>query len=105
VEAGSLRFWTRSTFNAKTAGSRRDRYGSSVVYSVILQGEQPEVRLTVCIDTSELSTRYRANGKAVPMGSGNGTRHKAQARLVFAPPANQKTKMWFLIDEKASGPC
>jgi hypothetical protein len=78
---------------------------STAVKYVSLKGEQPEVRLTVCIDTSKISTRYRANGKPVPMGPGNGSRHKAQARLVFAPPANQNAKMWFLIEEKALGSC
>jgi hypothetical protein len=78
---------------------------STAVERVSLTGEQPEVRLTVCIDTSKISTRYQANGKPVPMGPGNGNRHKAQSRLVFAPPANQGAKMWFLIEEKAEGSC
>jgi hypothetical protein len=83
----------------------RVQIASTAVEYVSLKGEQPEVRLTVCIDTSKISTRYQSNGKPVPMGPGNGSRHKAQARLVFAPPANQSAKMWFLIEEKASGSC
>jgi hypothetical protein len=83
----------------------RVQIASTAVNYVSLKGEQPEVRLTVCIDTSKISTRYQANGKPVPIGPGNGNRHKAQARLVFAPPANQSAKMWFLIEEKASGSC
>jgi hypothetical protein len=83
----------------------RVQIASTAVKDVNMKGEQPEVQLTVCIDTSKISTRYRANGKPVPMGPGNGSRHKAQARLVFAPPANQSAKMWFLIEEKASGSC
>jgi hypothetical protein len=78
---------------------------STTVDSVSLGGEQPEVRLTVCVDSSRVSTRYQVNGKPVPMGPSDGNRHKAHARIVFAPPANQTAKMWFLIEEKASGTC
>jgi hypothetical protein len=78
---------------------------STTVDSVSLGGEQPEVRLKVCVDSSRVSTRYQATGKPVAMGPSDGNRHKAQARLVFAPPANQTAKMWFLIEEKASGTC
>ncbi|TDU87450.1 hypothetical protein EV138_0973 [Kribbella voronezhensis] len=71
-----------------------------------LTGEQPEVRLTSCIDGSKVVTRYQANGKPVPMGPNDGTRHKVQARLVFAPPLDKTTKIWFLIEEKrVAGKC
>ncbi|WP_166678488.1 hypothetical protein [Kribbella voronezhensis] len=51
-------------------------------------------------------TRYQANGKPVPMGPNDGTRHKVQARLVFAPPLDKTTKIWFLIEEKrVAGKC
>jgi hypothetical protein len=78
---------------------------STSVASVTLAGEQPRVGLTVCLDTSKTSTRFLANNKPVPKGPGNGKRHKADAVLVYAPPAGKTAKMWFLIDEKASGSC
>jgi hypothetical protein len=78
---------------------------STDVRSVTLTGEQPRVVLTVCLDTSSTSTRFQADNKPVPMGPGNGKRHKAEAVLVFAPPVGKTAKMWFLIDEKASGSC
>jgi hypothetical protein len=78
---------------------------STSAASVTLTGEQPRVGLTVCLDTSKTSTRFQANNKPVPMGPGNGKRHKAEAVLVFAPPVGKTAKMWFLIDEKATGSC
>jgi hypothetical protein len=78
---------------------------STAVESVKLSGEQPEVRLTTCVDSSKISTKYQSSGKPVPMGPNDGTRHKAQARLVFAPPTDKSAKMWFLIEEKATGKC
>ena len=81
------------------------RIASTTIDSVTLSGEQPEVRLTACIDSSKVSTRYQATGKPVPMGPNDGTRHKAQARLVYAPPVGQTTKMWFLIEEKGGVTC
>jgi hypothetical protein len=78
---------------------------SLTVASVKLDASQPEVRLNVCLDTSKTSIRYQATRKPVPVGPGNGNRHKAQAVLVYAPPAGQANKMWFLIDEKDTGAC
>ncbi|MGW6283036.1 hypothetical protein [Kribbella sp. NPDC055071] len=78
---------------------------STSVASVKLEGQQPEVRLTVCTDTSKTSLRYQATGKPVPAIPANGGRHKAQAVLVYAPPVGQTKKAWFLIDEKAAGAC
>jgi hypothetical protein len=78
---------------------------SAAVDSVKLSGEQPEVRLNTCIDSSKVSTRYQSSGKPVPMGPNDGTRHRAQVRLVFAPPTDKSAKMWFLIEEKAMGRC
>jgi hypothetical protein len=78
---------------------------STSVDAVKLSGEQPEVRLTACIDSSKISTKYQANGKPVPMGPNDGNRQKAQARLVFAPPLGKTTKMWFLVEEKGTGKC
>lgn len=73
--------------------------------SVKLNATQPEVRLNICLDTSKTSIRYQTNHKPVPMGPGNGDRQKAQAALVYAPPAGQTKKMWFLVEEKSTGPC
>jgi hypothetical protein len=75
------------------------------VASVKLETEQPEVRLTVCLDTSKTTLRYQTSRKPVPVGPGNGSRHKVVASLVYAPPLGQTTKMWFLIDEKDAGLC
>jgi len=73
---------------------------SMSVASVKLDAQQPQVRLNVCLDTSKTSPRYQATRKPVPVGLGNGDRHKALATLTYAPPAGQSKKMWFLIDEK-----
>jgi hypothetical protein len=81
------------------------RIASLAVESVMLGGEQPEVRLVSCIDSSKTTTRFQENGKPVPMGPGNGSRHKFRARLVFAPPAAKQAKMWFVIEEKTTGSC
>jgi hypothetical protein len=78
---------------------------SMSVATVKLDAPQPEVRLNVCVDTSKTSIRHQATRKPVPMGPGNGDRHKAQAVLVYAPPAGQTKKMWFLIEEKEAGSC
>lgn len=73
--------------------------------SVKLGAPQPEVQLTNCIDSSGVVTRFKKDGKPVPMGPGNGNRHTFSSRLVYAPPAQGAQKMWFLISEKATGEC
>jgi hypothetical protein len=78
---------------------------SATATSVTLTGQQPRVALSVCIDTSKTSTRFEADDKPVPMKPANGYRHKTQSVLVFAPPVGKTNKMWFLIDEKATGSC
>lgn len=78
---------------------------SMSVASVKLDAQQPQVLLNVCLDTSKTSLRYQATRKPVPVGPGNGDRHKALATLVYAPPAGQSKKMWFLIDAKDAGAC
>ncbi|MFI6831235.1 hypothetical protein ACIBG5_29325 [Kribbella sp. NPDC050241] len=78
---------------------------SLAVASVKLDASQPQILLNVCLDTSKTSIRYQTTRKPVPVGPGNGDRHKAQAALVYAPPAGQTKKMWFLIDEKEAGAC
>jgi hypothetical protein len=78
---------------------------STTVDLVNLRLEQPEVRLSTCIDSSGTSTRYQATGKPVPGADSNGDRHKFRSRLVLAPPVAGGNKMWFLIEEKAMGSC
>jgi hypothetical protein len=78
--------------------------GTQVV-SVKLGIEQPEVQLTNCVDSSAVITRFTKDNKPVPMGPGNGDRHKFSSRLVYATPNAGGPKMWFLTAEKAGGPC
>ena len=78
---------------------------STTVTSVNLGLQQPEVKLTNCIDSSAAKTLYRATGKPVPLEGGDGDFRKFQSRLVFAPPARGGAKMWFLVDEKVVGAC
>ncbi|WP_157979803.1 hypothetical protein [Kribbella monticola] len=78
--------------------------GTQVV-SVKLGIEQPEVQLTNCIDSSAVVTRFTKTKKPVPMGPGNGDRHKFSSRLVYAQPNSGGPKMWFLVAEKGGGPC
>lgn len=75
------------------------------VNSAKLGIEQPEVRLTNCIDTSAVVTRFQKDHKPVPMGPGNGKRHKFSSQIVYAPPVRGGAKMWFLIADKAVGSC
>ncbi|ADB31522.1 hypothetical protein Kfla_2448 [Kribbella flavida DSM 17836] len=75
------------------------------VQSVNLDLEQPEVRLTSCIDSSTLITRYVSNGKPIPEAGSDGKRRQFQSKLVFAPPAGSQVKRWFLVEEKAVGSC
>ena len=81
------------------------KVASTQVMSVKLGVEQPEVRLTNCIDTSGVVSRFQKDHQPVPMGPGNGKRHKFSSQLVFAPPAKGGAKMWFLIADKAVGTC
>ena len=78
---------------------------ATAVTSVKLSLEQPEVRLTSCIDSSAAKTLFQATGKPVPLEGGDGDRRRFQSRLVLAPPAKGGPKMWFLIEEKAVGSC
>jgi hypothetical protein len=81
------------------------KYLSTDLQSVNLTAEQPEVRLINCIDSSGLVDRYKSNGKPVPHESSDGDRHKFQSKLVFAPASGTSKKMWFLVEEKVTGPC
>jgi hypothetical protein len=83
----------------------RVRVESMSVASIDLKAQQPEVRLTACLDASKTSLRYQATRKPVPVGPGNSGRSKVQAQLVFAPPNGQTKKMWFLVDQKDAGTC
>jgi hypothetical protein len=73
--------------------------------SVKLGLEQPEVRLTGCLDSSDVVTRFRETRKAVPMIPANGDHHRFSARLVYAPPARGGNKVWYLVEEKSAGDC
>ncbi|MEU4197872.1 hypothetical protein AB0E69_38670 [Kribbella sp. NPDC026611] len=73
--------------------------------SVKLEAEQPQVLLAVCLDTSKTMLRFQKSHKPVPVGPGNGKRHKVLASVVYAPPVGQTKKAWFLVDEKDSGSC
>jgi hypothetical protein len=78
---------------------------SLAVQSVKLNLEQPEVRLTSCIDSAQVITRYQSSGKPVPTQGDNGNRHRFQSRLVYAKSVETGKTMWFLVDEKATAPC
>jgi hypothetical protein len=78
---------------------------NTVVTSVKLNLEQPEVRLASCLDSSAVVIRFQKDRKPVPLGPGNGRRHKFASRLVYAPPAAGGAKMWWLIEDKGLGPC
>jgi hypothetical protein len=78
---------------------------SLTAQSVNLDAEQPEVRLKSCIDSSQTVLRFQSDGKPVPLGPGTGKRHTFQAKVVLAPPAGKTTKMWFVVEEKTTGPC
>jgi hypothetical protein len=77
----------------------------TAVTSVKVDGEQPEVNLSNCLDSSQQVIRFKKDGKPVPMGPGNGRRHQFASRLVYAPPAPGGQKMWFLISDKDTGTC
>jgi hypothetical protein len=83
----------------------KTKVSGTTVISVKLDLEQPEVRLTNCIDSSDVVTRFVKDDKPVPLGPDNGDRHKFSSQLVFAKPASGGAKMWFLIADKAAGAC
>ena len=85
--------------------SGTSKISTTRVISVKLDLEQPEVRLTNCIDSSGVVTRFKKDDKPVPMGPGNGKRHKFSSQLVYAAPSGGNSKIWFLIADKAAGPC
>jgi hypothetical protein len=81
------------------------RVSSLDVRSVNLKLEQPEVRLTSCIDSSQVVDRYQSNSKPIPVASNNGDRHRFESRLVYANSAATGRKLWFLVDEKTTTTC
>ncbi|MEJ1110798.1 MULTISPECIES: hypothetical protein [unclassified Kribbella] len=78
---------------------------NTMVTSVKLDLQQPEVRMVSCIDSSAVVIRFQKDGKPVPTGPGNGNRQKFSSQLVYAPPAPGGQKMWWLIADKAMGAC
>ncbi|MGW7686075.1 hypothetical protein ACWGID_35360 [Kribbella sp. NPDC054772] len=85
--------------------SGRTKVTTAQVSSVNLKLQQPEVRLTNCIDSSAIIIRFQKDGKPVPMGPGTSKRQKVSSRVVFAPPAAGGGKRWWLIAEKELGTC
>jgi hypothetical protein len=75
------------------------------VTSVNTKGEEPEVSLSACLNSTKTTLRYQATRKPVPLGPGTSGRSKVQAKLVLAPPDGQSKKMWFLVDQKDTGEC
>jgi hypothetical protein len=79
---------------------------STTVKSVKLDGPQPEVILTNCLDASTLILRFEKDGKPVPVvPGGSGPRHVFQSRLVYAPPAPGGQKLWYLISNQGGAKC
>jgi hypothetical protein len=99
--AGQIDFQTRNgwyqTGDAKII--------SLAATSVNLGLEQPEVKLTSCIDSAQVVTRYQSSGKPVPVESDTGSRHRFQSRLIYAKNVATGKKMWFLVEEKAGAKC
>jgi hypothetical protein len=85
--------------------SGKAKISATQVDTVKLGIEQPEVRMTSCIDSSAVITRFVKDHKPVPMGPSDGDRHKFSSRLVYAAPNTGGSKMWFLIADKTVGPC
>ncbi|MEV6417695.1 hypothetical protein [Kribbella sp. NPDC051718] len=83
----------------------KTKISGTTVVSVNLGLEQPEVRLTNCIDSSGVVTRFVKDNKPVPVGPDNGKRHQFSSQLVFAKPASGGQQMWFLIADKVGGAC
>ncbi|TCC33707.1 hypothetical protein [Kribbella sindirgiensis] len=78
---------------------------SMTATSVETTGEQPEVNLSACLNSTKVTLRYLATRKPVPLGPGTSGRSKVQAKLVFTPPDGQTKEMWFLVDQQDTGEC
>ncbi|MEV6286622.1 hypothetical protein [Kribbella sp. NPDC051770] len=77
----------------------------TTVAAVNLDLEQPEVKLTNCIDSSKTKTLVQSTGAPVPLVSGDGNRKTFNSRLVYAPNAKGGAKSWFLVEDQVAGPC
>ncbi|TCC23406.1 hypothetical protein [Kribbella speibonae] len=78
---------------------------STAVKSVKLDGPQPEVVLTSCLDASKVILRFQKDGKPVPvLPGGSGRRHVFEARLVYAAAASGG-QMWFLSSIQGGAKC
>ncbi|MET9275824.1 hypothetical protein [Kribbella sp. NPDC003557] len=74
--------------------------------SVKLDGAQPEVVLTSCLDASKVILKFQKDDKPVPvLPGGTGRRHVFQSRLVYAASASGGLKMWFLISNQGGAKC
>jgi hypothetical protein len=79
---------------------------STNVKSVKLDGPQPEVILTNCLDASNVILRFQKDNKPVPvLPGGTGRRHVFQSRLVYAAPATGSQKLWFLLSTQGGAKC
>ena len=81
------------------------RISMLAVRSVKLDLAQPEVRLTSCIDSSAVVSRYRSNSKPIPVVSDNGDRHRFESRLIYTKSAETGRRMWILVDEQTTKTC
>lgn len=75
------------------------------VTSVKARGEEPEVNLSACLNSTKVTLRYLKTRKPVPLGPGTSGRSKVQAKLVLSAPEGQSKKMWFLVDQQDTGEC
>ncbi|MGW5191275.1 hypothetical protein ACWEOO_18650 [Kribbella sp. NPDC004138] len=102
-----IQVWGNVGFNRKRGWYQdgKVKVESMTVTSVKTKGEQPEVNLSACLNSTKVTLRYLATHKPVPLGPGTSGRSKVQAKLVFAPPDGETKKMWFLIDQQDTGEC
>lgn len=81
------------------------RITALTVRSVELELARPEVRLTSCIDSSAVVSRYQSNSKPIPVVSDNGDRHRFESRLIYTKSAETGRRMWILMDEQTTKTC
>lgn len=78
---------------------------SLTAQAVKLDGAQPEVTLRSCVDSSGTVLHFQADRKVVPVGPGTSRRNAFTATIVYAARSGSSAKMWFVIEEKATGTC
>ncbi|MFG1905240.1 hypothetical protein [Kribbella sp. NPDC048928] len=102
-----IEIWGSVGFNQERGWYQdgRVRVETLSVTSVKAKGEEPEVNLTACLNSTKVTLRYSKTRKPVPLGPGTSGRSKVQAKLVFAASAGQAKKMWFLVDQQDTGEC